>query len=240
MTQDVMPLLEARGLSLAFGGVRAVDQVDFTLEKGEIHALIGPNGAGKTSFVGLLSGRMQPVQGAVLLEGRDITALSPQERVKLGIGYTFQVTSIFPQLSIFDNVALALQGGRLKPRDLQAEVTAILTRVGLLVDPKGIAAELSYGHQRQLELAMGLALGPRVLILDEPTQGLASGEIAHFIGLVKSLVPEITVLMIEHNMEVVMQLATRITVLSAGRVLASGSPEEIRGNRVVQEAYLGE
>jgi branched-chain amino acid transport system ATP-binding protein len=227
-------ILQATGLAKAFGGLRAVDGVDFGLQAGEIHALIGPNGAGKTTFVGLLSGRIRADAGVIMLEGRDITALPAHARVRAGIAYTFQITSIYPRLSVFDNVALAVRGG-----DLAASVLAALRRVGLAERADQVAGNLSYGHQRLLEVAMGLALSPRVLILDEPTQGLAAGEIAGFVALIRSLVPQTTVLLIEHNMEVVMGLADRITVLNFGQVLAEGTPVEVRANPAVQAAYLG-
>jgi branched-chain amino acid transport system ATP-binding protein len=227
-------ILQATGLAKAFGGLRAVDGVDFGLQAGEIHALIGPNGAGKTTFVGLLSGRIRADAGVIMLEGRDITALPAHARVRAGIAYTFQITSIYPRLSVFDNVALAVRGG-----DLAASVLAALRRVGLAERADQVAGNLSYGHQRLLEVAMGLALSPRVLILDEPTQGLAAGEIAGFVALIRSLVPQTTVLLIEHNMEVVMGLADRITVLNFGQVLTEGTPVEVRANPAVQAAYLG-
>ncbi len=230
-------LIETRDLTLHFGGLRAVDGVDFSLLPGEIHALIGPNGAGKTTFVSLLSGRRLPQSGNITLAGEDITRLPAHVRVRKGIAYTFQITSIFPRLSVFDNVALAVQSRG--SRDLPGKTRAALGRVGLLALERQEAQTLSYGHQRLLELAMGLALAPRVLILDEPTQGLAASEIAGFKTLVESLVPATTVLLIEHNMEVVMDIATRITVLAFGKVLATGTPAEIRANLAVQEAYLG-
>lgn len=231
------PLIETRGLTLHFGGLRAVDGVDFTLNQGEIHALIGPNGAGKTTFVSLLSGRRLPQSGTIRLDGADITHLPAHARVRKGVAYTFQITSIFPRLTVFDNVALAVQSHGAK--DLSSKTRAALARVGLQGLEDQEAQTLSYGHQRLLELAMGLALNPRVLILDEPTQGLAASEIEGFIRLVESLIPATTVLLIEHNMEVVMDLATRITVLNFGQVLATGTPDEIRANALVQEAYLG-
>ena len=234
-----MSLLEARGLTRHFGGLRAVDGVDFDLAAGEIHALIGPNGAGKTTFVSLLSGRVPVQAGRIRLAGEEITRLPAHARVRKGIAYTFQITSVFPGLSVFDNVALAVQGGRGSARDLRGAVAAALARVGLDSMADETAGTLSYGHQRLLELAMGLALQPRVLILDEPTQGLAAGEIGNFKDLVRSLVPEVAVLLIEHNMEVVMDLAHRITVLSFGQVLARGTPAEVRASPAVQEAYLG-
>lgn len=234
-----MSLLQARGLTRHFGGLRAVDGVDFDLGAGEIHALIGPNGAGKTTFVSLLSGRIPAQSGTITLAGQDITRLAAHDRVRRGLAYTFQITSVFPGLSVFDNVALAVQGGTRPDRALSQAVPAALARVGMEGMQDTPAGTLSYGHQRLLEVAMGLALVPRVLILDEPTQGLASGEIAGFKALVRSLVPEVSVLLIEHNMEVVMDLATRITVLNFGQVLARGTPDEVRANPAVQEAYLG-
>lgn len=232
-----MSLLEARGLVRHFGGLRAIDGVDFDLAAGEIHALIGPNGAGKSTLVGLLSGRIPAQAGTIRFDGRDITRLPAHARVGCGIAYAFQITSVFPRLTTFDNVALA--GQRTGARDLAAATEAALARVGLSGEAGQLAGTLSYGHQRLLEIAMGLALAPRLLILDEPTQGLASGEIESFMTLVRSLVPEVTVLLIEHNMEVVMDLAQRITVLNAGRVLAQGTPAEIQADRAVQAAYLG-
>lgn len=230
-------ILSAKRLTRHFGGLRAVDGVDFDLRAGEIHALIGPNGAGKTTFVSLLSGRVAAQSGRITLAGQDITDLPAHARVRRGIAYTFQITSIFPRLSVFDNLALAVQ--QTGTRDIAAGVAAALTRVGLTGLADQTAGTLSYGHQRLLELAMGLALRPKVLILDEPTQGLASGEVAGFAALVRSLVPETTVLLIEHNMDLVMDLAQRITVLNFGQVLATGTPSEIRANRAVQAAYLG-
>ena len=232
-----MSLLTARGLVRHFGGLKAVDGVDFDLEPGEIHALIGPNGAGKTTLVGLLCGRVPAQAGMIVLAGRDITRLPAHKRVRAGIAYTFQITAIYPCLTVFDNVALAAQSRG--AADLGAAVLAALARVGLEGRAGQEAGTLSYGHQRLLEVAMGLALTPRVLILDEPTQGLAAGEIAGFKALVRGLVPETTVLMIEHNMDVVMDLAHRITVLNFGRVLAAGTPAAVRADRAVQTAYLG-
>jgi branched-chain amino acid transport system ATP-binding protein len=230
-------LLEARGLVRAFGGVRAVDGVDLDLRTGEVHALIGPNGAGKTTLVSLLCGRLRPDAGTIRFEGRDITRLPAEARVRLGIAYTFQITAIYPRLPVFDNVALAVQ--RTGAANPDAAVFAALARVGLEDRAAAIAGTLAYGHQRLLEIAMGLALRPKLLILDEPTQGLAEGEIAAFAGLVREIAGGASVLLIEHNMDVVMGLADRITVLDAGRVLASGTPAAIRDNPAVQAAYLG-
>lgn len=226
-------LLETIGLSRSFGGLKAVREVDFRLEKGEVRAVIGPNGAGKTTFVSLISGRIPPSSGRVLFEGEDVTALPAFKRVRRGIAYTFQITSIYANLSAEENVALAAhrlgQGGNIE----------YLARVGLADRAGQIAGTLSYGHQRLLEVAMGLALKPKLLILDEPTQGLSDAEIEGFIRLVREVAKDATVLLIEHNMPVVMELAHKITVLDRGGILAEGSPAEIRANAAVQSAYLG-
>ncbi len=233
-----MTLLEARDLTRHFGGLKAVDGVNFDLLAGEIHALIGPNGAGKTTFVSLLAGRTAAQSGTIRFCGKDIARLPAHARVKRGIAYTFQITQVFSRLTVFDNVALAVQG-RGVARRLHGETHTALKRVGLEDRADQIAGTLSYGHQRVLEIAMGLALHPKLLILDEPTQGLAAGEIALFKALVAGLVPDTTVLLIEHNMDVVMDLAQRITVLNFGKVLATGTPEAIRADPAVQSAYLG-
>ncbi|TIL81783.1 MAG: ABC transporter ATP-binding protein [Mesorhizobium sp.] len=238
----MMPLLTTKGLSRNFGGLRAVDNVDFALMPGEIRAVIGPNGAGKTTFVSLVSGRIPPSSGMIVFDGADITSLPAYRRVRLGVAYTFQITSVFANLSAYDNVALPVQrtltDGRSKGA-VRAGVMAALERTGLAGRAHMPAGQLSYGHQRLLEVAMGLALKPRLLILDEPTQGLADSEIDNFIELVREIAKSATVLLIEHNMPVIMQLADRITVFNAGRILAEGRPEQVRGNRQVQDAYLG-
>jgi branched-chain amino acid transport system ATP-binding protein len=227
------PLLETRGLSRSFGGLQAVSNVDFRLDKGEVRAVIGPNGAGKTTFVSLISGRITPSAGTIAFEGEDVTPLPAFRRVRRGIAYTFQITSIYANLTAEENVALAAhQPGRKTSLEH-------LARVGLADRAAQIAGTLSYGHQRLLEVAMGLALRPKLLILDEPTQGLSDAEIEGFLGVVRAVAAEATVLLIEHNMPVVMELAHRITVLDRGSILAEGSPAEIRANHAVQDAYLG-
>ena len=230
-------LLAARGLTRHFGGLKAVDAVDFDLRQGEIHALIGPNGAGKSTFVSLLSGRVPLQSGTITFAGQDITHLPAHARVRRGIAYTFQITSIYPRLTVFDNVGLAVQSHG--SRDPAADVRSALARVGLAGRETTPAGVLSYGHQRLLELAMGLALRPKLLILDEPTQGLAQAEIEQFKSLMRGLIPATTVLLIEHNIDVVMDLAHRISVLNLGTRLALGTPAEIRANAAVQAAYLG-
>ncbi|MAS42582.1 MAG: ABC transporter ATP-binding protein [Rhodobacteraceae bacterium] len=233
------PLLETEGLTRRFGGLTAVDHVDFQLFPGEIRALIGPNGAGKTTFVGLLSGRIPPSEGRVRFGGEDVTRLPAHARMGRGMAYTFQITSVFANLSLFDNVALAVQRRLARGEGLEAETMAALDRVGLAGRARQTAGDLSYGHQRLLEIAMGLAQRPRLLILDEPTQGLSDGEIEGFKALVRDVAAEATVLLIEHNMDVVMSLATRITVLDMGARLAEGDPAAIHADAAVQRAYLG-
>ncbi len=240
-------LLCTNALSRNFGGLKAVEAVDFEVTQGEIHALIGPNGAGKTTFVSLLSGRIAPSSGTVSFLGDDITSNAAYERVRKGIAYTFQITSIYPKLSVFENVALAAQNtlqrtsGWLfwKNQALESAVISALEKVGLADRADVKAGALAYGHQRLLEIAMGLALAPKLLILDEPTQGLSDSEIDGFCDLVKAVSKDTTILLIEHNMRVVMRLADRITVLNGGQVLATGAPDDIRANEDVQTAYLG-
>jgi branched-chain amino acid transport system ATP-binding protein len=231
---EMSPLLETRALSRDFGGLRAVDRVDFSVDPGEIR------------FVSLVCGRLAPSSGTIIFDGADITALPAHRRVRLGIAYTFQITSVYAQLSVFDNVALAVQRTQVDGRSqdpsrgrLRTGVTEALERVGLADRASLPAGQLAYGHQRLLEVAMGLALKPRLMILDEPTQGLGDGEIENFVALAREIAANATVLLIEHNMDVVMQLADRITVLEAGRVLAEGTPDAIRANEAVQRAYLG-
>jgi len=242
------PLLETVGLSKRFGGLLAVNEVALRVDPGEIRALIGPNGAGKTTLVGMICGRLAPSAGRILYGGADITALRPWERLMQGIVYTFQVTSIFKGLSCYENVALPAQRRMMRslasrivlPEQQVAErVHAALGAVGL-GDVAGQRSDaLAYGHQRLLEIAMALAAEPRLLILDEPTQGLAESEIAQFCELVRTIAQRATVLLIEHNMAVVLALAQRITVMDAGAILAEGSPSEIERHPAVQKAYLG-
>jgi len=231
-----MSLLSTKGLSKSFAGLRAVHNVNFTLPKGEIRALIGPNGAGKTTFVSLLCGRIEASAGTVEFDGADVSKLPAHKRIQLGMAYTFQITSVFAKLSAHENVALAV---RRRGGDVSADVPQALERVGLADRQRDLAGDLSYGHQRLLEIAMGLAQKPRLLILDEPTQGLADSEITAFKALLRDLSAEATILLIEHNMGVVMDTADKITVLNFGEILAEGTPEEIRANKAVQSAYLG-
>ncbi len=230
--------MSTRGLSRSFGALRAVHDVNFDLPRGQIRALIGPNGAGKTTLVSLLCGRLEPSSGQVFFDGADISALPAHRRIGLGMAYTFQITSVFANLSVSENVALAARR-RLSGSDVTAAVSDALAQVGLEGRDYQNAGDLSYGHQRLLEIAMGLVQAPRLLILDEPTQGLADSEIAAFKALIRSLVPETTILLIEHNMNVVMETADFVTVLNFGEVLAEGTPAQIHADGAVQAAYLG-
>jgi branched-chain amino acid transport system ATP-binding protein len=234
-------ILRTEGLKRFFGGLRAVDGVDFSLDEGEIRAIIGPNGAGKTTFVSLLSGRLPVTGGRITFRGEDVTSLPAFRRVRRGIAYTFQITNIYPKLSVIENIRMAALGRaqRGDKFDVKRETLAVLDAVELAHRAEVRAGELAYGHQRLVEVAMGLALSPSLLILDEPTQGLSDAEIANFCKLVKRISATSTVLLIEHNMDVVMQLADRITVLNRGRTLAEGTPAEIGANAEVQAAYLG-
>ena len=235
-----MSLLSTRGLSKSFGGLQAIRDVDFELPEGQVRALIGPNGAGKSTFVGAVCGRIPASGGSVRFAGTDVTRLPAHKRICLGIAYTFQITSVFAGLPVRENVALGVR------RALGAEgaeagkaVDHALERVGLYEHSDRLAGDLSYGHQRLLEIAMGLGQRPKLFVLDEPTQGLSESEVEEFNGLIRSLSGETTILLIEHNMRVVMEIADYITVLNNGRTLAEGAPEEVRSNRAVQDAYLG-
>jgi len=234
-------LLETQGLCRSFGGVKAVDDVDFSLPEGEIRAIIGPNGAGKTTFVSLFSGRISASAGTVFFAGENITLLPDYQRVRKGIAYTFQITSVYTNLSVEENVIIAVQNrpGGADHRQNAAVVRAVLQQAGIAELAATPAGELAYGHQRLLEVAMGLALNPRLLILDEPTQGLSDPEIETFCTLVRQINQTTTILLIEHNMPVVMRLADSISVFDQGRILAEGTPEDIRNNDAVQAAYLG-
>jgi len=241
-----MTLLSTNKLSCYFGGLKAVDQVDFDLQSGEIRAIIGPNGAGKSTFVSMLCGRQRPTAGRVMFKGIDITNRPAHKRTAMGMAYTFQITSIFKELSCSDNVSLAAQSTLMRSgasapggKKLLSAAHDALVRVGLEDQAAVKAGSMSYGHQRLLEVAMGLALEPELLMLDEPTQGLADSEIENFVALVRAVAKDATILLIEHNMDVVMQLADTITVFNEGQILATGTPDTIQNDPAVQRAYLG-
>lgn len=244
-----MNLLRLEKLYKSFGSLVVTKDVNLTVDTGERHALIGPNGAGKTSLVHQISGQLRPTSGRILFCDEDITGASPDLIGQRGIGRTFQKNNLFRQLSMRENVRLALQAKRggwytfLTPasanRALLDEVDAILTQVRLTEGRDRLVANLSYGEQRQLEVALALASQPRLLLLDEPTSGMSPAETEKMIDLVQSLPADLGVLLIEHDMKVVFTLAHTITVLYYGEVLATGKPDAIRDNPRVREVYLG-
>jgi len=235
-----MNILETKGLTKIYGGVEANADIDFALPRNKITALIGPNGAGKSTFVGMVSGRTSQTRGSVHFEGQDISALPAHKRMQLGMAYTFQITSIFPGLTVEDNVALAAGRKLAHDKAAHAEKTnAVLEKISLADRRDQIASDLSYGHQRVLEIALGLAQDPKLFILDEPTQGLGEGEVDAFVALMRGLAEETTILLIEHNMRVVADTADHVTVLDQGRLLAAGTFVEIQADAAVQAAYLG-
>ena len=234
------PILKTFDLTKRYAGIVATNSVNIELAAGRIHALIGPNGAGKTTLVGLLSGRIEASSGRVEFKGLDITSLPAHERIRMGMAYTFQITSTFSKLSVFENVALAAQVRTgTKPAAIRQRVKSVLQQLGIESIERQTAGDLSYGHQRLLEVAMGLSQSPELFIMDEPTQGLSDPEIEHYKSLVKELAGNTTILLIEHNMDVVMSTADEVTVLDQGSVLAQGSPSTIQNNHAVQAAYLG-
>ena len=243
------PALAAERLSRSFGGLKAVRDVDLTLYHGELHAVIGPNGAGKSTLANLLSGEIWPSSGRILLGGRDITALPVHARVHRGIARSFQRTNVLLSLTAFENARLAVQavtigaGSLLRSPATRADVSdraaAALARVGLDGSHRRIAGTMAHGEQRQLEIAMALAGDPSVLLLDEPLAGMGAGESESMAVLLQSLARERAILLIEHDMDFVFQVADRMTVLVEGAVLATGTPPDVRANPEVQSAYLG-
>ena len=244
------PLLQIEGLTRRFGGIVASDNITLDVWPGELHAVIGPNGAGKTTLIGELTGEIAPNAGRIRFDGHDITALPIHQRSARGLARSFQITSLFLDFTALDNVALAVQAhaghsfrfwrdARSEP-DLREPARAALARVGLAHRADLLVSKLSHGEHRQLELAMALATGPRLLLLDEPMAGLGPEESARMVKTLRELKQELTILLIEHDMEAVFALADRITVLVYGRVIASGEPADIRANAEVRQAYLGE
>ena len=244
------PLLEIHGLTKRFGGVTASDEIALAVAPGELHAIIGPNGAGKTTLIGQLTGEVVPDAGHVRFGGVDITRAPAHRRSLLGLARSFQITSLFLDFTALDNVALAVQAHAGHSfrfwRDARTEAALreparkALTRVGLGERANALVASMSHGEHRQLEIAMALATGPRMLLLDEPMAGMGPEESQRMVALLRELKGELTILLVEHDMEAVFALADRITVLVYGRVIASGAPEEVRANAEVRRAYLGE
>jgi branched-chain amino acid transport system ATP-binding protein len=244
------PLLETVDLVKQFGGIRASDRVSLAVRSGEIHAVIGPNGAGKTTLIGQLAGEIAPDGGTVRFAGHDVTRLPAAARSILGLARSFQITSIFREFTALDNAALAVQARaghsfrfwRDARRDpaLRDPARAALAEVGLADRAAAMAGELAHGEQRQLEIAMALATRPRLLLLDEPMAGMAGKDSERMVALLLGLKGRQTLVLVEHDMDAVFALADRISVLVYGRIIATGTPAEIRANREVEEAYLGE
>jgi len=243
-------LLRVENLAKRFGGIVATDDLMLDIRDGELHAIIGPNGAGKTTLIAQLSGQLSPDSGRIYFAGNDITAVPMYARSALGLARSFQITSLFLDLSVLDNVALAVQAhaghsfhfwrnARSEP-ELRDPARAALARVGLEGRADLPASALSHGEHRQLELAMALASRPRMLLLDEPMAGLGPEESTRMVAMLRELKKELTILLVEHDMEAVFALADRITVLVYGRVIASGKPDDIRKNAQVRDAYPGE
>nr|WSW49119.1 ABC transporter ATP-binding protein [Streptomyces sp. NBC_01001] len=242
-------LLELRQVSRHFGSFRALDEVSLTVRAGARHAIIGPNGAGKSTLFGLISGTLPVSGGSILVDGKDVTRLPVHRRVGLGVAATFQHSSLFMRESVLENVLLAVLrraggglGGRRKvgarPKEL-ARAHALLERVGLPTRHEVAAAELSHGERRQLEVAVALATDPRLLLLDEPAAGMSPAETARLTELIAALPGEVTVLLIEHDLDMVFELADTVTVMHLGRHLMTGSPDGVRASAEVQTAYLG-
>lgn len=246
--KDIPPLLETRNLTKSFGGLVAVNNVNFELAEAERRAIIGPNGAGKTTFLNLVCGILQPERGQIFFGGKEITNEPSHVRSRIGIGYTFQLTSIFPQLSVFDNVTLPVQArtlgkleylGSLSDDRVKSKVESVLRQVRLQDYATTPANALAHGDQRKLEIAIALALEPRLLILDEPTQGMSAKEVDETVDLIHEVSKQKTILIIEHNMEVVLELAQRITVFDKGTIIAEGTGPEISQDQNVINSYLG-
>jgi branched-chain amino acid transport system ATP-binding protein len=246
---NAVPALELQGVSRDYGGVHAVADVSLSVADRERRALIGPNGAGKTTLFRLISGEVPVSKGTIRVFGQNVTHLPAHRRVACGLGRTYQITNVFPALSVEDNVALAslgLSGKKFQPllgvprRGPERErVDKALVDVGLADRARLPVRELSHGEQRQLELALALAVQPRVLLLDEPAAGLSAVERAKMAELVHGLPPDLTLVIIEHDMDLVLELVERVTCLHNGRIVADESPTTLRGNKTVQEIYLG-
>lgn len=245
-----MALLRAETITIDFDGFVAVNQVDLTVDQGQIACIIGPNGAGKSTTFNLLTGHLRPTRGRVFFRDRDITGLTPHTICLLGIGRSFQRTNIFPRLTVFENVQVAVLSHHKKSLNMftpasklvQDETYAILEDVGLADEAQAIGGTLSYGLQKQLELGIALSSEPEILLLDEPTAGMSPQETSSTIQLVERIARErgLTLLFTEHDMDVVFSIAEKITVLHQGEVLAEGKPDEVRHNPEVQRVYLGE
>ena len=241
------PVLRTEGLTIRFGGLTALGGVDFEVRRGEIRAIIGPNGAGKSTFFNCLTGVLRPTSGRILFNGEDVTGLSPDRISRRGIARSYQITNILPNATALENVRIAAQSRRhgwslfthhSAFRDIIDKAEAVLATVGLADKADELAANLSHGEQRNLEIGIALATEPQLLCLDEPTAGMSAGETDDTMALVRRIAKDLTILIVEHDMTVVMGLAHRITVLHYGAILAEGTPAEIQRNPRVLEVYL--
>ncbi|HUG37026.1 MAG TPA: ABC transporter ATP-binding protein [Candidatus Limnocylindrales bacterium] len=241
-------LLRTESLTRTFGSLIAVDRADVTVRKGELRSIIGPNGAGKTTFFRLISGEMRPTSGRIWFNGDEITGLPQHAVARLGVAKSYQITNIFPHLSVLENVRVAVQGharafnfwSRASAlADVRERAREILRSVGLAEKTGVLAAHLSHGEKRHLEIGIALASDPALLLLDEPTAGMSPEETDETMELIRELAAGRTVVLVEHKMKLVMRISDRITVLHQGQVLAEGTPDEIRANTVVQQTYLG-
>jgi branched-chain amino acid transport system ATP-binding protein len=241
------PLLAAEGIGVRFGDFRALAEVTLQVVPGSVHSVIGPNGAGKTTLFNVLTGRLSPSEGRVMLAGRDVTRLPAHRRVHLGMARSFQVTNIFPELTVAENLRLAVQAVSAREPWVfwrgadpsPARIDKLLDEVGLTDRGAWRAGDLSHGGQRALEIGMALAADPRIIFLDEPLAGMGIDDVHRTKELIHGLAPARTVVLIEHNMRVVLDISERITVLAQGRPIAEGPPSVIRGDAAVREAYLG-
>jgi branched-chain amino acid transport system ATP-binding protein len=244
------PLLGVRELCKSFGALKASDGISLGIEEGETHAIIGPNGAGKTTFISQLAGNLFPDAGRIVFAGEDVTALPAPRRARKGLARSFQITSVYPEFTALQNVALAVQAhaghsfrfwrDARADRALTGPAREVLAQVGLERRSDVLAANLAHGEQRQLEVAMALATRPRLLLLDEPMAGMGIEESQRMIGFLGTLKRRQTIILVEHDMDAVFRLADRISVLVYGRVIATGAPTDIRANAQVRAAYLGE
>lgn len=253
MSESPTPLLEVQAVNKHFGGIYALNGASLSLQPGEVHALIGPNGAGKTTLIHVLSGALRPDEGRVIFAGKDMAHQSMHQRVALGLARSYQITNIFPRLTVLDNVTIAVQGRVRdwgssfrfwKPFSVDAAIVAeaheLLARVSLVDMGGRRAGQLSHGEQRCLELALALATKPKLLLLDEPMAGMGPEESERMVGLIEDLARDLTILLVEHDMDAVFRLADRISVLVGGQIIATGEPEAIRNDAEVRRAYLGD
>jgi len=247
---DPMVLLETTSVTKRFGGLTALDNVSFLVREGEVRGIIGPNGAGKTTFFNVMTGELKPTSGKIFLRGEDITDLPPYAICQKGLSRTFQLTLVFPEMTVYESVWVGVNSRSRYPwhpavpafsiGDVKRKAEEICHRVGLWEKRNELACNLSYGDQKVVEIAMALSSAPSVLLLDEPTQGVSPKETETIMTVVEKIKNEMTVVLIEHSMDVVMRLCHRITVLGEGRVITEGSPEEVSRNEEVQRIYLGE